>query len=138
MFLDAPKRAELKIKQPRGLLLYGPQGNGKTMIARSLARKMNCNFIAVAASDFQSNVRIDPDLDSDPKKERDDADSKPAVAARFAVPRPPGEPGDKVDPYAQADIQDDPYAQADAQDKGAGDGDEPDGAPGDRDSTDQG
>ena len=55
IFLDARKRAELKIKQPKGLLLYGPPGNGKTMVARSLARQMRCNCIAVAAGDFQSH-----------------------------------------------------------------------------------
>ncbi|MCC5846788.1 MAG: AAA family ATPase [Verrucomicrobia bacterium] len=53
LFLDSRKRAALRIKQPRGILLHGPPGNGKTMVARSLARRMRCNFMALAASDFQ-------------------------------------------------------------------------------------
>jgi len=54
LFLDPGTRATYGIDQPRGLLLYGPPGNGKTMIARSLARRMRCNFLAVGAGDFQS------------------------------------------------------------------------------------
>ncbi|MFC1812778.1 AAA family ATPase [Thermodesulfobacteriota bacterium] len=54
IFLDARKRTELNIQQPKGLLLYGSPGNGKTMIARNVAQRMRCNFIAVSAADFQS------------------------------------------------------------------------------------
>ena len=54
IFLNARKRVQFQIKRPKGLLLYGPPGNGKTMIARHIAQGMRCNFIAVAAGDFQS------------------------------------------------------------------------------------
>lgn len=37
----------------RGLLLYGPPGTGKTMLARALANEARCNFIKMAASEFQ-------------------------------------------------------------------------------------
>ena len=54
IFLDARKRAKLKVDRPKGILLYGSPGNGKTMLARSLARQMRCNFLPLSSSDFQS------------------------------------------------------------------------------------
>ena len=37
----------LNIKAPRGLLMYGPPGCSKTMIAKALATETGLNFIAV-------------------------------------------------------------------------------------------
>ncbi len=54
LFLDPRRRAQLRVDQPRGLLLYGPPGNGKTMIARDLARRMRCNFLVMGSGDFTS------------------------------------------------------------------------------------
>lgn len=42
------------IRQPRGVLLEGPPGNGKTLFAKALARETDINFIAARATDFES------------------------------------------------------------------------------------
>lgn len=40
-------------RMPRGVLLVGPPGNGKTLLARAVAGETNCKFIAVVASQFE-------------------------------------------------------------------------------------
>lgn len=42
------------IRQPRGVLLEGPPGNGKTLFAKALANEADVNFIPARATDFES------------------------------------------------------------------------------------
>ncbi|MEM6288670.1 MAG: CDC48 family AAA ATPase, partial [Bacteroidota bacterium] len=44
----------LGVRQARGFLLYGPPGNGKTLLAKAVAREAEANFIATKSSDLLS------------------------------------------------------------------------------------
>lgn len=48
------KYREKGIRPPKGIILEGPPGNGKTLIARAIASEANMNFIATKGADFQS------------------------------------------------------------------------------------
>ena len=53
--LNNPSKFTSKgIRPPRGIILEGPPGNGKTLLAKALAEEANINFIATRGADFQS------------------------------------------------------------------------------------
>jgi cell division protease FtsH len=52
-FLKHPEKyRRLGAKLPRGVLLVGAPGNGKTLLAKAVAGEANCRFFSISGSDF--------------------------------------------------------------------------------------
>lgn len=52
MMVDKDRYSSLGAKRPRGLILYGPPGCGKTLIAKAIAGEGDAHIIAVSGSEF--------------------------------------------------------------------------------------
>jgi cell division protease FtsH len=52
-FMKHPKKyKKVGARTPKGVLLVGPSGTGKTLLARAVAGEANCQFLSMAGSEF--------------------------------------------------------------------------------------